>query len=369
MTWILITREKANVEIAFIWLALPALIALITTPPFASRMELTSQRSKAFWSLILRVMGLIFMALLLGGVSQHYSIEVIVAMALMIGFVSVLDSVIHAPVPFLLANQLQINLVRFRVSLMLLIRGANVVTPTVALLFLMNIEIAVYYLIVAGFLSLASFGVMFVMAEHHAGPASRDATTAKRNIVLIYSVLLFFLNAVFGHVTAIMLAYHARAGHEFAYFNFSFFSGFLVASIALFVTPSLLSAASKSMNATMGGIALSLTVIGLSFGAVILTGDVWGTVPIAIAGITYGVNLHLVTTILPTFLGLGGLYKNLNYGKIGATIGGLISGAWVALITTAHTNLDQAFMMLAIGAFVLAAMIMGVKILHFRQSD
>ena len=31
MTWILITREKANAEIAFVWLALPALIALITT--------------------------------------------------------------------------------------------------------------------------------------------------------------------------------------------------------------------------------------------------------------------------------------------------------------------------------------------------
>jgi len=141
-----------------------------------------------------------------------------------------------------------------------------------------------------------------------------------------------------------------------------------VASIALFVTPSLLSAASKSMYATMAGIALSLTVIGLSFGAVILTGDVWGTVPIAIAGITYGVNLHLVTTILPTFLGLGGLYKNLNYGKIGATIVGLISGAWVALITAAHTNLDLVFMMLANGAFVLAAMIIIVKILYSRQS-
>ena len=99
-----------------------------------------------------------------------------------------------------------------------------------------------------------------------------------------------------------------------------------------------------------------------------MTGDVWGTVPIAIAGITYGVNLHLVTTILPTFLGLGGLNKNLNYGKIGATIGGLISGAWVVLITAAHTNLDLAFMMLAIGAFVLAAMIMSVKILYSRQS-
>ena len=97
------------------------------------------------------------------------------------------------------------------------------VTPTVALLFLMNIEIAGYYLIIGGFLSLASCGVMFVMAEHHAGPASRDATTAKRHVVFIYSVILFFLNAVFGHVTAIMLAYHARAGHEFAYFNFSFF--------------------------------------------------------------------------------------------------------------------------------------------------
>ena len=104
MTWILNTREKANPNIASIWLALPALIALITTPTFASRMELTSQRGKAFWSLILRVMGLIFMALLLGGVSQHLSIEVIVALALMIGFVSVLDAVIHAPIPFLLAT-------------------------------------------------------------------------------------------------------------------------------------------------------------------------------------------------------------------------------------------------------------------------
>ena len=106
---------------------------------------------------------------------------------------------------------------------MLLIRGANVVTPTFALLFLMNLEKAGYYLIIGGFLSLASCGVMFVKAVHHAGPASRDATTAKRNIVLVYSIILFLLNAVFGHVTAIMLAYHARTGHEFAYLNFSFF--------------------------------------------------------------------------------------------------------------------------------------------------
>ena len=104
MTWILITRENASADIAFIWLALPALIALITTPPFACRVELTSQRGKVFCSLILRVLGLILMALLLGGVSQHLSIEVIVALGLMIGFVSVLDAVIHAPIPFLLAN-------------------------------------------------------------------------------------------------------------------------------------------------------------------------------------------------------------------------------------------------------------------------
>lgn len=44
------------------------------------------------------------------------------------------------------------------------------------------------------------------------------------------------------------------------------------------------------------------------------------------------------------------------------------TGAWVALITAAHANLDLAFMMLAIGAFVLAAMIMSVKILYSRQS-
>ena len=51
MTWILITREKANAEIAFIWLALPALIALIITPPLQAEWSLRLKEVKHFGAL------------------------------------------------------------------------------------------------------------------------------------------------------------------------------------------------------------------------------------------------------------------------------------------------------------------------------
>lgn len=95
----------------------------------------------------------------------------------------------------------------------------------------------------------------------------------------------------------------------------------------------------------------------------------WLMVPIIFAGLTYGVNLHFVTTILPSHLGLDGIYKNLNYGKIGATMGGLLSGLWVSQIAVNDRYIEFGFYILAIGSAFLVLLPLCARAIFARYEQ
>lgn len=367
--WVAITQMASNPYIAFVWLALPAFIMVITTPIFAKKVERMEPHLLSKLSLSFRIAALSGIAAIMIAFNASWDIGIIVLLGLTVAFLSSLDGVIHAPVAFILAKKRGVNLVRFRVTLMLLIRGANVITPTLAILLLRRIDIALVLLLLGGVIGLISSILLSkVPLARQDNENDKSGSNDAKLLVVFYSFLLFALNAVFGHVTAIMLAYHAWAGDVFAYQNFSFFTGFLIMSVILIYRPTVLSAPLNNIMSVLSAISISLFLISLNFALAGVLSGLTVMVPIFFAGAIYGVNLHFVTTVLPSFLSLNGIYRNLNFGKIGATVGALISGLWVAQISIDKTYIELGFYILAIGAAFLVLIPLSARLFFNKHS-
>ena len=312
--------------------------------------------------------GLICVVLILFALSKGWGIVPILCFGFLIILSSTIDGVIHTAVPFILAKTKAVNLIRFRVTLMLLMRGANVITPTLALLLIGNLNLALAILAGGSLISFVASLILTYVSRDEPTQKKPPAKIGQMNLVVFYTILLFALNAIFGHVTSIMLAVHALGADQIAYQNAAFFVGFMAMSLLLIVKPKILSALMDNTPAVLAGIIASLLMLSASFGLSFFLDGMAKIVPILGAGLTYGINLHLVTTILPSFLNIDKIYKDLNYGKIGATCGALISGIWVASLSTTNAGFENGFIALSLGSLGLA-FLLGLYWLHIHQKS
>lgn len=101
-------------------------------------------------------------------------------------------------------------------------------------------------------------------------------------------------------------------------------------------------------------IIISLLLLSIAFFTAILIDGWLPVLPLLIAGLIYGANLHFVTTILPTYLNMHHIYEDLNLGKIGATIGALISAIWVGHFSVTSNLIDKAFLVISAASLCLA---------------
>lgn len=316
---------------------------------------------RAFLSVFLRFFAILCIFFALFNVVEDRDLSLsLILFAILFSIAIALDEIFHSPIAFIAAKRAEVNLVRFRVSQILLIRGANVITPTLALFFIESVMFALYILIFCLLLSLLSSGILGTIEKPKSiKESSFEILEFQRKIVLVYFFLMFGLNLVFGHTAAIMLAFHKSNNNIFALHSFLFFSGFVLTSIYLVLYPSTFSKLIKKedLNKLLYLISFSLILISLFvFGG---TSDIvfLSYASILLFGIIYGINLHLVTTMLPSFLHIENIFKNMNYGRVAASLGFMFSGLYVGYFSSSHFDIINFYYIMSFGSFVISLFI------------
>lgn len=310
-------------------LALPPFIHLLLSPFFTRWVDKKKPTARMRLSVFLRLLSAFLLLIALLYIINE-NISNIVYFFLAYKALDNLDDSLHGPTPFILAKTVNVNLVRFRVSQVLLFRGANTFTPIVAVFFLDNLWLALVIILGMNLLSLAA--CLFLSHVDNKAPyesAYKSTHKLQDIVIIIYSVLLFLLNATFANTAAALLFSQIKNSSKVPILNSVYFLGFVVGSVILILFPKLISDNVVGLRNNLRAISFVLFGVGAIYACLKFLPMTEALILLLFSGFLYAVNLHLVTTQLPSLLEIDHIYSSLNYGRISGGMGSAVSGLWV----------------------------------------
>lgn len=318
-----------------------------------------TQKKRLNFSIIFRVisLGLIIPILLLS--SKGYLGGTVLFLSILSLF-KVLDGIIHDPMPFLICKNYNFDIIKYRTTLILFVRGANVITPGIALYLHYETSINVSLYLV---LSLFVFGLLapfllkgIKIAEdkpvNDSDAATKEVETNDKHIIYYYMGSIIILNICFAN-TALVLTKIISSHYDGSLItpHSYFFIGLTGVSIFMIYSDWL---RGYLRNNIVQKISLSTFVISLFY---ILTFYLNNLYFLFVAGLIYGLNLQLVSTSLPSLLSINKMFSKINYGNIANSIGTIVSILWITILLKYDVSGESILYYMGVGGVVASVLI------------
>ena len=134
-------------------------------------------------------------------------------------------------------------------------------------------------------------------------------------------------------------------------------------SLLLVLRPSYIERVSKSIATNLASISITLLLIGLSYIYINKFSFSISLLLLLFSGVMYSINLHLVTTQLPSFFKLQSIYSNINLGLIFGGLGGVISGIWVGRLASSEGDVLNLLSVMGTLSVLLALLIIALLLI------
>ena len=365
VVWGFFVRENSSFSVNALFLVSPIFISILLTPliaPYFDRCRPKTIRNilvscNAASSLI----GLLAIILIFDGASFTAIILVLLANSFLVS----VDTLAHQPVIFMMARQSGAQLTRLRSFLMLATRGSNVVTPTLSLLISNIFWLIILFVLcssVASLLSTLFIGIIRRDNNEQPDRKTEEKTSGgqTRSHLIRYSITTLVLNLIFAQTAVLFTSFHFLNEDSIAYLNAGFFAGFIMTSLLLLVKSNIFKAVygRERLNflligATTVCIAIAFYGIGVDLFSVRLISAI-------VAGIFYGFNVHLVTTVYASLIPDKNIFRDFNIARNLANVGALGASIFSAWLVLNLSRLETGLTMIATAALLFGFSVIGI---------
>lgn len=158
---------------------------------------------------------------------------------------------------------------------------------------------------------ISSLFLKYVSRENTVASNNTNPSPEQSNIIVAvtYGILIFCLNATFANTAAVLLLSQLQNQQDIPLYNSIYFLGFVVGSLLLVLWPYYIESVSKSIATNLASISVTLLLIGLSYICINKFPLNISLLLLLFSGVMYSINLHLVTTQLPSFFKLHSIFK------------------------------------------------------------